>query len=573
MKKQFTIVMLFGIISLTLMSFEPKKSHAPLTDQYIVIAWNDLGMHCANLEFANMCILPPYNNQTAHVIKRGDATHPPMVMTGASGITVTYEIPGNTYSVGKTNFWDYTQHLFGVTLAPNIGLAGFGMTGTMEKHDSTNFQHAEGIPIVAYPDAALTVPNPYQLTLIKAWSPEGNLLASTQSVIPVAHEINCVSSGCHSSEMDILQHHDQVPGFNIANKPILCASCHADPALGTTGQPNAHYFSQVIHMKHGEFIKTGTINDCYKCHPGPNTQCWRDVMHTTTGAITKCQDCHGSTYQVGKSIEEDGRIPWLEEPSCGSTNCHGPQYAEEPGKLFRNSRGHGGLFCSTCHSSPHAILPTSRPEDNVQNIALQGFAGTLSECSVCHGFTPTGLGPHGIPALKTVQNTTVASGQTTCYNATQQITVAGSGTTFTVQAGGSATMIAGRTISFLPGTLVNAGGYLHGYITEKGRYCGSVLPPMAPVTLASEQPAENNIVDFQVYPNPTPGEFTIDINAGSSSGVVTLDIVTISGESLWHGKGSGNFRLPVDLRNRPHGVYLVRADSKDFHQVRKIVKY
>ncbi len=152
------------------------------------------------------------------------------------------------------------------------------------------------------------------------------------------------------------------------------------------GQPGIPSFSFVIHDKHKD--KT---NDCYKCHPGPNTQCFRDVMFSS--GMT-CQSCHGSVGNVSQTIE-NGREPWLEEPSCGAANCHGPAYAEEPGKLFRQSRGHGGLFCSACHSSPHAILPTVQPNDNVQNIALQGFAGTLRRCEVCHGTVPTGAGPHG----------------------------------------------------------------------------------------------------------------------------------------------------------------------------------
>ena len=114
-------------------------------------------------------------------------------MPHSSGIYVTYEIPGNTYSVGKTNFWGYVQHLFGVTLPPNIGLAGFGLTGTMLNADTINYHYATGIPITAFTDAAPTVSAPYQLTLIKAYNSGGTQLASTQSVIPISHEINCVS--------------------------------------------------------------------------------------------------------------------------------------------------------------------------------------------------------------------------------------------------------------------------------------------------------------------------------------------------------------------------------------------
>jgi len=398
MKKIIAILIMGIIVPMMFGSFKPEKPSKPQADEYIVIAWNDLGMHCANLDFANMCILPPYNNQKAHVILKGSTTALPTVMPHSSGIYVTYEIPGNTFSVGKTNFWNYSQHLFGVVLAPEMGLAGFGLSGTMLNSDTTNYHYATGIPVTAFPDATPTTSTPYQLTLIKAFSPGGTQLGSTQSVIPISHEINCVSSGCHSSEMAILEEHESVSGFNIANKPILCANCHADNALGMPGAGEAPPFSQAIHQKHGEFINSGTTDDCYKCHPGPNTQCWRDIMHSTGGTVTKCQDCHGSVSNVGNTIE-NGRNPWLQEPSCGATTCHGPNYAEEPGLLFRQSKGHGGLFCSTCHSSPHAILPSERPEDNVQNIALQGFSGTLKTCSVCHGYTPAGPGPHGYNPL------------------------------------------------------------------------------------------------------------------------------------------------------------------------------
>jgi hypothetical protein len=398
MKKLVSLFTITVAIPLLLMAFTPQEQQGPATDQYIVVAWNDLGMHCANLDFSNMCILPPYNNQKAHVILKGSQSNLPTVMPASSGIYVTYEIPGNTESATKTNFWNYSQHLFGVVLLPNVGLTGFGMTGTMLKSDTCNYQHVEGIPITAFPDAAPTTSTPYQLTLTKAFSATNQLLASTQSVIPISHEINCVSSGCHSSELNILNAHESVPGFNIANKPILCANCHSDNALGMPGTLGTPPFSQAIHQKHGGFINSGTNNDCYKCHPGPNTQCWRDIMHSTGGTVSKCQDCHGSVSNVGNTIEA-GRNPWLQEPSCGAASCHGPNYSEEPGKLFRQSKGHAGLFCSTCHSSPHTILPSEQPNDNVQNIALQGFAGTLSTCSVCHGYTPAGPGPHGFNPL------------------------------------------------------------------------------------------------------------------------------------------------------------------------------
>ena len=121
-----------------------------------------------------------------------------------------------------------------------------------------------------------------------------------------------------------------------------------------------------------------------------------------------CQDCHGSVTNVGNTIE-NGREAWLQEPDCGAVACHGPNYAANTGQLFRNSKGHGNLFCSACHGSPHAILPTVQANDNVQNITLQGVAGTLNKCVVCHGVIPAGAGPHGIYASEIEYNPTFSN--------------------------------------------------------------------------------------------------------------------------------------------------------------------
>ncbi|MCB2231707.1 hypothetical protein KQH82_13390 [bacterium] len=371
--KRLTCVLLFLLVTTSISA-----------QDYIIIGWNDLGMHCSNKDFSTLVILPPYNNVRAQVIRVGTDTTLPSVVT--TGFRVSYDIPGNTYSVGKTNFWSWEDQIFGVNLPDNIGLTGAGLSGDMEAHE--NYFKVEGIPITPFVDADLINEDPFQLGLLQVYESESQLLASAQPVVPVSNEINCVSSGCHASETAILNQHDDEGGFDPNNTPILCATCHASNALGMAGNPNLPSLSEAIHKKHGE-----RTNDCYKCHPGPNTQCLRDVMATEHGFV--CQDCHGSVTQVGESISS-GREPWFDEPSCGDGSCHGSQFAEEPGKLFRESRGHGGLFCSACHGEPHAIVPSREARDNIQQIALQGYAGTLSDCSVCHGVMPASAGPHGL---------------------------------------------------------------------------------------------------------------------------------------------------------------------------------
>lgn len=376
MKKLFFLSVVCTLMFMGRSSSEP----AELSD-YIIIAWNDLGMHCSNKDFSTLVVLPPYNNLVAQVIKRGaNGSFPELVTTG---IKVTYEIPGNTYSVGKTNFWNYEDKLFGINLENNIGLKGNGLSGEMKPEG--NFFKVEGIPVTPYTDADLVNEDPYQLALVKVYDSNGNLLASARPVIPVSNEISCVSSGCHASEQAILNQHEDEEGFNPNNKPILCASCHASNALGTTGKGEAGIFSYRIHSKHAN--KT---TDCYKCHPGQKTQCLRGAMFDA-GKV--CTDCHGTMSEVASSIKS-GRRPWLDEPSCSKSGCHVSLFAPNTGKLYKDSKGHGGVLCSACHGSPHAEYTSTNPRDNQQMIELQGHSGKLEECWVCHGNTPSGAGPH-----------------------------------------------------------------------------------------------------------------------------------------------------------------------------------
>ena len=353
----------------------------------VMVSWNDLGMHCMNKTHANLSVLPPYNNLFGQVIQRGDANHLPQILT--TGVTVEYSIPGNTYSVGKTDFWTYAPALFGVTLPADIGLTGKGLTGSLDRGIASFSAH--GIPLTPWPDEDLVNEHPYQHALLVARDAGGVELARSTPVIPVSTELRCTGAGCHASEDQILRNHPTVSGFDPNARPILCARCHASPALGTTGDPEAKYFSFRMHDEHRFMDETmsGTA-ECYTCHPGQNAQCLRGAMNTRHGL--QCQNCHGTMGAMANGIEL-GRIPWVQEPRCAT--CHTSSYAENPGTLYRNSIGHGGIMCEGCHNSTHADLPTRDAEDNANNLALQGYAGTLSDCRVCHGVLPQGAGPHG----------------------------------------------------------------------------------------------------------------------------------------------------------------------------------
>ncbi len=344
------------------------------TNTYVVFAWNDLGMHCLNPSYDKMVILPPYNNLKVQVVKRGKV---PSLVT--SGLTVSYSIDNNTYSVGKLNFgqfWTYAKTLFGATLAPNVGLTGNGLAGKMKA--DAGFFSADGIPVVPVYDSG--VKDPFQVATIVVKDATGKVVATTKATIPTSDEINCAK--CHGSNAfdDILSKHDLAHGTKLmTSKPVLCASCHGSPALGATSPGSSGKFlSQAIHGFHASKGAT-----CYDCHPGATTKCSRSARHTA--ADGNCTTCHGNMAKVASSIAS-GRVPWVGEPSCVS--CHPGVSGVDTGiALYKNSHGHGNLFCSACHGSPHAMVPSLNAKDNYQELQYQGSTRpvkSIGSCGICH---------------------------------------------------------------------------------------------------------------------------------------------------------------------------------------------
>ncbi len=358
---------------------------------YILLGWNDLGMHCYNRNFEDLAVLPPYNTIWAQVIKRGD---PPQIVT--QNIQVEFSFPDNTYSVGKSNFWDYDLALFGVDLPDNVGLTGFSLAGDMKA--AVDHFIADGIPLTEFNDASLVIRQPYQLAELIAKDTGGKVLATNTIVAPVSTEMHC--EYCHFDggvesiatgkvETNILTLHDQKhqteyplghEGPLMSRRPILCAECHASNALGAPGVSELPNLSNAMHGNHaGE--SPDSLEGCYSCHPGPQTQCLRDVMAQQYNL--NCINCHGGMEQISQNPN-----PWLQEPRCD--NCHtDPQYAQDQA-LYRFSKGHHGIYCEACHDSTHAIAPSREEKDAIKFINLQGYAGTLEKCTTCHLTKPEG---------------------------------------------------------------------------------------------------------------------------------------------------------------------------------------
>jgi hypothetical protein len=419
----------------------------PVSSAATVLAANDLGMHCIDSEFSIFSILPPYNVVNAQVVRRDGSGRP--YLADHTGVRVTFDAVAdpagsvNSFSLGKTNFWQYAGALFGMTLPAGEGLTGVYMPREqpytngpqlMPYHLLKAVFHAEGIPITPLDDDLES--NPYPLMRIAAADAvNGAALGHLDVVVPVSAETDCRT--CHKtgamaaddsdiswslapdlevqSKINILRLHDAEHQTSLeASQPVLCAGCHYSPALdlagtgpagGQIGNPN---FSNVMHEFHGEleansqpvFPPGGTVaQTCYQCHPGNVTQCQRGAMKT--GGMD-CRSCHGDMLAVGGSYAlltggsidgtNDGndRRPWKDLPRCQS--CHtgdalgylaGSALVADPAWPFRLRQAYR---TGDAAASP-LLAANKRFAENTNSLyrASKGHGGIL--CEGCHGST------------------------------------------------------------------------------------------------------------------------------------------------------------------------------------------
>jgi hypothetical protein len=180
-----------------------------------------------------------------------------------------------------------------------------------------------------------------------------------------------------------------------------------------------------------------------------------------------------------------------------------------------------------------------------------------------------------IPDTINLVNIIVANGDTNCYDAMQTIFVAGEGVTFTVEAGGSATMIAGQNIFYLPGTTVDSGGYMHGYISTE--FCTNPSNPVvnylvqANVVKASfaEINGHNGV---RIYPNPAGNQFTIELQGEETAGLQKLEIYSLAGMKMIEQDCSGSRKQTVPVVDLAPGVYFVKVMAGGKMITLKLVK-
>lgn len=414
--------------------------HDTAADQYILLAWNNKGIHFFSDSDAFFSLIPPGNTLYVCLIKKGEI--PERIF---DDVEITYSIEKGFERPSKwVHFWNVSKSLIGKVLDKDTGISGNKPKGTLKLDESGEIFFAGHIPVIPYSEDGSF--NPYPLITIEAKDKTtGRILATTKTVAPASTEMGC--KNCHggtwkfadvtgigdSTANDILAVHDKNSHTHLQRlarkgKPISCKNCHKNS--DHKNQSDILNLSAAMHGWHANYLPDQGAEACYNCHtdsPDGSTRSFRG-FHAD---IFECVSCHGAmedhalsllkaehnknkmgAQRLMKHLEPqlvqsadkiNPREPWVNEPDC--LNCHVDfqlpvdvdeyiafnQWTEISADLFRHRKDDMfAMNCSACHGSPHAICPATNifgnNRDNIQPLQYQNKANTLgsNNCKPCH---------------------------------------------------------------------------------------------------------------------------------------------------------------------------------------------
>ena len=182
---------------------------------------------------------------------------------------------------------------------------------------------------------------------------------------------------------------------------------------------------------------------------------------------------------------------------------------------------------------------------------------------------------YSVPPLYEIPDIIIGDNETLCFNATETIIVAGDGKQFIVQDGGQVDIIAGQNILIKYGTSVESGGSLHAYISDV--WCEqpeSLLASFYNEPFPTQQIVEPDPNDsfFRIYPNPTTGDFTLEMLDFEEYSNIQVEIYSAQGHLVLGKELPAKKLYHFTLTERQPGIYLVSVIKDKEIGVYKIIK-
>ena len=241
----------------------------------------------------------------------------------------------------------------------------------------------------------------------------------------VAMEDNCIK--CHAGPTEKVYrdvHHAA---------GLKCDDCHGDMAavgnLYDNPKYNANLWGAGKFTDGTEHFRSPFIDEpnCGSCHTGDANLAATDQGYFSPGALKRgvaANDLSGRTLDpVNARFAVMSGIELRPEKVTATPTTTFPAQAISQ-TLYRKSKdvhssGAGNdVTCAACHGASHTIWPNLDPNanDNVTAKQLQGYDGTIVECSVCHikndfktGLVATDGGKSGLGVAQGVRDGTVVS--------------------------------------------------------------------------------------------------------------------------------------------------------------------
>jgi hypothetical protein len=185
-----------------------------------------------------------------------------------------------------------------------------------------------------------------------------------------------------------------------------------------------------------------------------------------------------------------------------------------------------------------------------------------------------------LPVDLAVADSTITGGSGACFDAENDITVAGS-SLVVVENSASVNFIAGQSVTFLPGFHAVSGSSVHAWITEDGSFCdeeaGSIAlnPQIEKNAEIALEPIIETVTGIEkqvkVYPNPNNGRFTLQMtNFGVKTEITVFNLI---GKVIYHATCMDAEKIEIDLPIVSQGIYSVRVvDAVSVKTSKMIVK-
>jgi hypothetical protein len=372
---------------------------------HVVLAANDLGMHCADQDDSIFSVLPPFNVLHAQVIKRGSSDNNPPVVLSDSQVSVVYSAASNpndpvgpdsinstsaNFPVGgsgvpliyKGNFWDldppvtgnpigfdvYAPLFFGLldsnALSQDLGLPA---PETMLLKDCLPPPFANGTGDCAFAQQAMSGINDPYLTNVPQYTHFDEDFSFFNDLLGGLDGVDGKPLGSIVTG---------VKWFRADGIPIL--------PVDDQGRGNAYPLVRVQALQGGTPIASTDVvlpvaaeADCQLCHADPV-----DCADPGLPPEIQTDQCNGLAY-TPTSISGEVFIGETIDGAPGDTTEQKLLNAAKINILRLHDAKHGTMLdatrkvvCASCHYTPALDLAQVGPTDTPDGTAGSGLPGT-----------------------------------------------------------------------------------------------------------------------------------------------------------------------------------------------------